>query len=483
VPPAGGFYIQTSGPNAGVGIGDWYSSTTAGAGSGYHYVEITVPCGWPAATPLNLDLYSPEMNAVAAASGLGDETRGGALDSTEFELYGPGAVVGPGYASPAPGTGISGSQITFGPGGPGVPEAWFRYWTLNPVACGVYLLRSAVLAPQGDDDNGWRLRVGLDNDADPTNAPPANLSDPDGLPGTNDELVVGQVQITYQHDTGGVACLTLYEYVPAGVPSVTFHNFDMDGNTRVVYYAPSDAFDPTGLTGGTPGTLNPVSGQWNQGTITRGGDTLANPEGGWWRVVSCLSSTNQFIQEAQAGIGAYFEQPPIPALAIGKTDGADEAVAGETVTYTITVVNTATGPTAGAAHAVVVTDTLPAGVTFQGCTILAPASGTCGEAGGVVTATLNGWINAGTGAQVEVTVTVDASTTGTITDVAVAAYEDGLGNPFPPVTANDANVVLPPLPNTATDLPLDALGLAAVLVVALAVLADVNLRSRRELET
>jgi hypothetical protein len=101
----------------------------------------------------------------------------------------------------------------------------------------------------------------------------------------------------------------------------------------------------------------------------------------------------------------------------------------------------------------------------------------------VVTASLNGWINAGTGAQVEVTVTVDAGTTGTITDVAVAAYEDGLGNPFPPVTASDANVVLPPLPNTAADLPLDMLGPAAVLVVALAVLADVNLRSRRELET
>ncbi len=236
VPPAGGFYIQTSGPNAGLGIGDWYSSNTAGAGAGYHYVEITIPCGWPSGTPLYFDLFSPEMNQVAGSLGLGDEVRN-SYDSTQFELYGPGVAVGPGYASPAPGTGIAGTQITYPPGAPAVPEAWVRYWTLNPVTCGTYLLRAAV---GNDDDNGWRLRVGTDNDGDPTNAPPANSDNPDGVPGTNDELIVGQTQISYQQDTGGVACLTLHEYVPPGLASVTMHNFDMDGNTRVRYYAPSD---------------------------------------------------------------------------------------------------------------------------------------------------------------------------------------------------------------------------------------------------
>jgi uncharacterized repeat protein (TIGR01451 family) len=484
VPPVGGFYIQTSGPNAGVGIGDWYSSTTAGAGSGYNYLEITIPCGWPAATPIHFDLFSAEMNQVAGSLGLGDETRGGVYDSTQFELYGPGATVGPGFANPAPGAGIAGTQVTFPPGAPAVAEAWTRYWTMSPVVCGRYLLRSQVLAPQGDDDNGWRLRVGLDDDADPNTSPPANTDNPDGVPGTNDELVIGQVQITYQHDTGGVNCLTLYEYIPPGLPNVTFHNFDMDGNTRVRYYAPTDVFDPLGLSGGTAGTLS-INGQWNLGTIARGGDVLLNPESGWWRVVSCLSSTNQFIQEAQAGIGAYFSQPPIPNLAIGKTDGQTEATPGDTLTYTITVVNNASGPTAGAAHAVVVTDTLPAGVTFLGCTIVAPATGTCGQAGGVVTATLSGWINAGSGAQVQVTVRVDAGASGTLTDVAAVTYGDGLGNPFPEVTASDADVVLPPLPNTAMDAPVAALAVVAIVIVALAVLVDLNLRSnrRRELGT
>jgi uncharacterized repeat protein (TIGR01451 family) len=486
VPPIGGFYIQTSGPNAGVGIGDWYSSTAAGAGSGYNYLEITVPCGWPSGTPLHLDLYSPEINQTAA--GLGDEVRGATFDSTQFELYGPGAAVGPGFANPAPGTGIAGSQITY----PtlATPQTWVRYRTLSPVVCGRYLLRSAVLAPEGDDDNGWRLRVGLDDDGDATTAPPANTDNPDGVPGTNDEVVIGQVQITYQHDTGGVSCLTLYEYIAPGLPSVTFHNFDMDGNTRVVYYAPSDVFDPLGLTGGTPGTLS-INAQWNQGSIARGGDVLATPEGGWWRVVTCLSSTNQFIQEAQAGVGAYFVQPPIPALVIAKTDGQTETTPGDTLTYTITVLNTATGPTAGAAHSVVVTDALPAETTFVGCTIVAPATGTCSASAGVVTATLSGWINAGATAEVAVTVTVNGTASGTLSDVAGATFRDGLGNPFPGVSASDVNTVNPAppptLPNTSAGQPgtLDpvraawlGLGLVALLVAVILPIGGTTRRPR-----
>lgn len=476
VPPAGGFYIQTSGPNAAVTIGDWYSSNLAGAGAGYHYVEITVPCGWPSGTPLYFDLFSPEMNQVAGALGQGDEPRGG-YDNTQFELYGPGTTIGPGYANPGPGAAGSLVQTTYLPGAVAVPEAWTRFATLSPVTCGTYLLRSAVF---DDDDNGWRLRVGLDNDGDPNNAPPANNDNPDGVPGTNDELIVGQTQISYQQDSGGVACLTLYEYIPPGLAGVTMHNFDMDGNTRVRYYAPSDAFDATGVTGGTAGTLS-ANGQWNQGTLARGGDVLANPEPGWWRVVSCLSSTNQFIQEAQAGVGAYFGQPPIPTLVLGKTDGVTDATPGQTLTYDITIGNAASGPTAGAAHQVVVSDTLPAGTTFASCSIVAPASGSCSESAGVVTATLTGWINAGATATVQVSVTVDAGATGTLTDQASVAYEDVLGNVFPVVNASDVDTVNPvTLPNTSVGPSPAMLGaVAATFLVGFAIFADVNQRARR----
>ncbi len=476
VPPSGGFYIQTSGPNALVTIGDWYSSNVVGAGNGYHYVEITVPCGWPSGTALNFDLFSPEMNQVAGALNLGDEPRG-AYDNTQFELYGPGVAAGPGTASPAPGTGIAGTQITFPPGAPAVPEAWVRYWTLSPVTCGTYLLRTAV---SNDDDNGWRLRVGLDTDADPTNAPPANSDNPDGIPGTNDELIVGQTQISYQQDTGGVACLTLHEYVSPGLASVTMHNFDMDGNTRVRYYGPSDTYDPTGLTGGIVGTLS-ANGQWNLGTLARGGDVITNPEAGWWQVVTCLGSTNQFIQEAQAGVGAYFGQPPIPALAVDKSDGVTDATPGDTLTYTVTILNLASGPTAGAAHQVTLTDLLPANTTFVSCGFVAPATGTCSQVAGTVTATLSGWMNAGTSAQVQVTVTVDSDATGTLTDQASATYKDVLGNPFPAVSATDVDTVLPPtLPNTSMGTsPVVLGGVAATFLIGFVVLADVNQRARR----
>lgn len=446
IPPAGGFYIQTGGPNAAVGVGDWYSSNVAGAGSGYHYITITVPCGWPSGTPLHIDLFSPEMNRVAGALLQGDEPRSN-YDFTQFELYGPSATIGPGYNQPGPGTGISGTQVTYPPGALAVAEAWVRYATLDPATCGSYVLRSAVLttAPgEGDDDNGWRLRVGSDNDADPNNAPPANSDDPDGQPGTNDELIVGQVQITYQQSVGGVVCLTLYQYMPPGQASATFNNFDMDGNTRVRYYAPSDAYDPTGLTGGTAGTLS-SSGEWNLGTIARGGDTIANPEAGWWHIVSCLSATNQFIQEAQAGVGIYFSQPPTPVLAIGKTDGTTVAPAGGDLTYVITATNTSSGPTAGAAHSVVVADTIPTNSTFQACTIVPPATGSCSQSIGVVTATFDDWINAGDSAEVEITVTVDLDATGTVSNDADLTFEDVLGNPFPAVTASDVDSVGPPV--------------------------------------
>jgi len=454
VPPASGFYIQTGGPNTPVGIGDWYSADAAGAGSGYHYVTITVPCGWPTATPLHIDLFSPEMNQVAGALGQGDKPRND-YDFTEFELYGPNATIGPGYDQPGPGTGIPGTQVTYAPGAPAVPEAWVRHATLDPAVCGTYVLRSAVLttAPgEGNDDNGWRLRVGSDTDANPNNAPPANSDDPDGQPGTNDEIVVGQVQITYQQSLGGVVCLTLHQYIAPGQPSATFHNFDMDGNNRVRYYAPSDTYDPTGLSGGTPGTLS-SDGQWNNGTIARGGDTIASPEAGWWRLVTCLSATNQFIQEGQAGVGVYYAQPPTPVLGISKTDGSSVAPAGGDLTYEVTVTNTSSGSTAGATHSVAVTDTIPINSTFVSCTILPPSTGSCSASSGVVTATLDGWINAGDSARVEVTVSVDPEASGTVSNDASLTFEDVLGNPFPTVSASDVDSVGPPAAPSPTPAP------------------------------
>ncbi len=341
-----------------------------------------------------------------------------AEDSTQFELYPPGTAVGPGAALPAPGTGIPGTQVTYEPGAPGVAPTWVRYATLLPAACGRYLLRSAVLANdpanssgEGDDDNGWRLRVGTDNDGDPTNAPPANASDPDGIPGSNDEPLIGSDQVTFQQDTGGTSCLTLYRYVDPGMPSVTFNNFDMDGNTRVTYYAPSEVVDPSGVVGGTPGTLS-GNGAWNGDGLSRAGDTIADPEAGWWAIVSCISSNNQFIEDRTPNDIGFLAQPPSPALTLRKDDGVATTSPGATLTYELTATNTATGPTAGAALAVVLSDQLPAGVSFVGCAFASPATGGCDASGGTVTGTLTGWINAGASITLDVTVTVQSESAG-----------------------------------------------------------------------
>ena len=109
----------------------------------------------------------------------------------------------------------------------------------------------------GDDQNGWKLRVGNDNDANPNNATPANYDNPDGVAGTNDELMIGMAQVSFQQNSGAVACQTFYEYTSPGQASATFNNFDMDGVTRLRYYAPGDpTYDATATTGGTVGTMS-----------------------------------------------------------------------------------------------------------------------------------------------------------------------------------------------------------------------------------
>ena len=452
-PPANQFWIQTNGPNSAIALGDWYTSGVAGGGAGYHYVQFQVPCGWPAGTPISVDLFSPEENRVAGTPPVTHEEPNGNFDSTQFELYGPGATVGPGFANPAPGAGIAGTQTTYQPGAPGVAEAWVRFATLGaPVACGSYVVRSQVLSADplnpggtGDDENGWKLRVGNDNDANPNNATPANYDNPDGVAGTNDELVIGMAQVSFQQNSGAVACQTFYEYTTPGQASVTFNNFDMDGNTRLRYYAPGDpAYNATATSGGTVGTMSGDAIWNNGGTLAaRVGDTIASPTTGWWRIVNCVNNGNQLIQEGQPGVLSYYTQPPTPNMTLTKSDGVATAAPGQALTYTITATNNAPAAGGGAANNVVVTDTIPAGFTYTGCSIPTPTQGTwtCSQAAGVVTFTQTGWINRGAAAVLRVTGTVNQGVTGSITNTARIDYTDGLGNAFPQVTATDVDTI------------------------------------------
>ena len=123
-------------------------------------------------------------------------------------------------------------------------------------------------------------------------------------------------------------------------------------------------------------------------------------------------------------------QPQSADLSIDKADDVDPIIAGNTLIYTVTVTN------AGLDNAknVVVTDTLPAGVT------LVSTSG-CAEPIGVPTCTL-GSIPKNTSKSYTITVTVDASTTGTITNLASVSSDDD-HNPANDLASEDTTIVAP----------------------------------------
>jgi uncharacterized repeat protein (TIGR01451 family) len=100
-------------------------------------------------------------------------------------------------------------------------------------------------------------------------------------------------------------------------------------------------------------------------------------------------------------------------LSISKSDAPDPVMAGDPLTYVLTVANNGPGDASG----VSVTDTLPAGVTLVSAT---PSQGTCT----VVTCDLGSLAN-GASATVTVTVTVDAATpAGTLTNTATVSASE-----------------------------------------------------------
>lgn len=413
------------------------------------YFSLHVPCRWPAMLPFHIDLFSPEINTSGPWPRI-DEIESLPLDATVFELYAPGTALRL-PKEPAPGAPGSLLQRTFLPERT-QPERWVRLHTLSaPVTCGSYLLRAET---RGDDQNGWRLRLGADDDTDPGNAPPPNSDNPDGRPGTGDEAIVGLTQTTYQHnDQGAVHCLTLHQFVRPGLPIASFHNFDLDDNERVRYYPPGAAFDPAGAAtpGSFPGTVS-SNRVWNGGTQTeRGsGDPIADPEPGWWRIVTCVRSDNQFNQEGQTGVPIYREPVPEPDLVVTKDDGRTLVAPGEVLTYTIAFENRSltTRPVPGAAFDVTLRDTLPANTSLRGCRLITPGlAGGCRLDGNSVLFTLDEPVVAGASGQVEVSVGVNPDASGSVANRVALDYADTLGNPYPTAYAEDIDQIpTAPLP-------------------------------------
>jgi uncharacterized repeat protein (TIGR01451 family) len=142
--------------------------------------------------------------------------------------------------------------------------------------------------------------------------------------------------------------------------------------------------------------------------------------------LSAGGSGNSTQQDPNANLTLDFGFTALADLQVVKTDDPDPVTAGDTLTYTLVVTNHGPSPAAG----VVLTDPLPAGVTFESVTT---TLGTAGHAEGIVTANL-GDLDVDESATVTVVVTVDSSLT------------DGLLN-----TAQVTSDTIDPVPQNNTD--------------------------------
>lgn len=123
-------------------------------------------------------------------------------------------------------------------------------------------------------------------------------------------------------------------------------------------------------------------------------------------------------------------------LSVTKTDAPDPVAAGSALTYQVTVANA--GP--ATATGVIVTDPLPAGVTFQRAT---PSQGSCGHQNGTVTCSV-GTVPRGGSATVAIVVT--PNTAGVLVNTASAS--SGVSDPDASDNSATAHtiVALPGLP-------------------------------------
>ena len=179
------------------------------------------------------------------------------------------------------------------------------------------------------------------------------------------------------------------------------------------------------------GTYNSTTGVWTVGAI-------ANAANATLQIVALVDSVGAKTNTAQVTAADQADSDSTPNNSLASEDDQDSAVVtplqvdvgitktaspttvtlGGTLTYTLTVTNN--GP--DVASGVSVTDTLPAGVTFNSAT---PSQGTATQVGGSVTASLG---TLASGASATITIIVTPSTTnataGTVTNTATVSVNE-----------------------------------------------------------
>ena len=169
-------------------------------------------------------------------------------------------------------------------------------------------------------------------------------------------------------------------------------------------------------------------------TLLANYQTRENGGNGWLRILTFSPANNQIQVQTYSPYLDQFERDADSEftldyamnadLAISTSASSDPAVAGESLTYTLTISNN--GPMD--ATNVTLTNTLPEDVAFASAT---PDQGTCVQAGSAVTCELSG-LDAGDSAQVTIRGTVDAARRGVLINTAVVA-----GNELDATQAND----------------------------------------------
>jgi len=255
---------------------------------GASFLEIALPCSWPADRPLSVELWSPGIHSGSVGSAdIVDPVMNDGPNRTLFQLYDAGTRVASDGTSITPaGSGLLADR-TFNPSSN--VEAWEPLAVIAaPQPCGRYLLRAQT---DGDDENYWAARVGYDHDNSPLTRP-LPLS-PGGEPVRLGKLL-GGVEVRPPADAP--VCMTTWVDVAPGARQLVFNNFDLDeeepgaDGVRLRYYAPGDTYDPLGLTGGIEGFIS-GDGVWVQ-------QSIASPESGWWRMVVCSGGRNRYTLEA-----------------------------------------------------------------------------------------------------------------------------------------------------------------------------------------
>jgi uncharacterized repeat protein (TIGR01451 family) len=164
--------------------------------------------------------------------------------------------------------------------------------------------------------------------------------------------------------------------------------------------APSDYVATSGTltipTGNTTGTIN----------VAVNGDTVYEPNETFTVI---LSGPMMATATTAIGTGTILNDDSAADLGVTKTDAPDPATAGSQLTYTVIATNH--GP--DGATGVMVTDTLPVGVTFGTATWTGASTGTCSQSAGTVTCSIGNLANA---ASVTISIVVTPTAEGTLTN-------------------------------------------------------------------